>query len=105
MPWSWTYEQDFQLFLFTPFMVMVYYKIGRLPMYFFLTLMIGLGIYVNYRVALSKTLTAGVFSLENYYMYSYYLIKPWCKISVYTFGIMCGMFFIDLREYQMSLRL
>lgn len=99
MAWSWTYEQDMQLFLFTPFFVMLYFKIGRYALYVFLLLLIGLGIFINYRVALSKNLTAGVFSLENYYMYSYYLIKPWCKISVYCFGLMCGMFFRDLRNY------
>jgi len=104
MAWSWTYECDFQLFLLTPFLVIIYNKLGRYACYILYTLPIGLGVYINYQSSYAHDLTAGIFSLENYYMFAYYINKPWYKIGVYFVGLVSAMFFIDIRNYKKSLR-
>lgn len=105
MGWSWFYEVDMQLYLFAPFFVILYNKLGRYVCYVLFTIPLILGIWVNYNTSYEYKLTAGIFSLETcYFMYSYYLNKPWYKISVYMLGILSGMFFIDIREYKRSKR-
>ena len=104
MAWSWTYECDFQLFLMTPFLVILYKKIGRVPSYFLFTAPIFLGVYINYQSSYAYDLTAGIFSLENFYMFSYYINKPWYKLGVYFVGLLSAMIFIDVREYKKSIR-
>lgn len=49
-------------------------------------------------------MTAGIFSIENYYMYSYLVNKPWYKLAVYFTGIISAMLFIDIRNYKKSKR-
>ena len=51
MQWSFIYEIDMQLFLLTPFMVILYRKIGIKPFTFLLTVAFFLGIYQNYQIA------------------------------------------------------
>lgn len=103
MGWSWFYECEMQLYLFIPFFVILYYKLGRKICYFLFTLPLIFGIWLNYNTSYKYSLTAGIFSLESgYFMYSYFLNKPWYKISVYMLGIMSAMFFIDIREYKLS---
>lgn len=105
MGWSWFYECDMQLYLFAPFFVILYHKAGRKFCYVFFTLILGAGIGINYHTSYEYKLTAGIFSLETcYFMYSYYLNKPYYKISVYMLGILSGMLFIDIREYKRSKR-
>ena len=104
MAWSWFYECELQLFLLTPWLVCLYHKLGRKVCYVLFSLPILVGIYINYKSVFYHHLTTGIFSIENYYMYSFYINKPWYKLEVYFFGIISGMFFIDVKEYKMSKR-
>lgn len=105
MGWSWFYECEMQLYLFAPIFVVLYHKLGRKICYLLFSVPLGLGIWVNYSSSYKYQLTAGIFSMQTcYFMYSYYLNKPWYKVSVYMLGIISGMFFVDIREYKRSKR-
>jgi len=104
MAWSWYYECECQLFLMVPFLVILYHKLGRRVCYVLYSVPIGLGIWINYKSSYAHDLTAGIFSLENFYMYSFYINKPWYKLGCYFVGILSAMFFIDARDYKKSLR-
>ena len=86
-----------QLFLLTPWLVMLYRKIGSTKMYVLMSILFVAGLISNYYFAIKNKLTAGVFSMNNYYQYSYYN-KPWNKISVYCLGIMSSMLYMDLKK-------
>jgi hypothetical protein len=88
----------------TPFLVIFYNKAGRVASYLLFSAAVGLGVYLNYQTSYAHDLTAGIFSLENYYMFAYYINKPWYKIGVYFVGLMSAMFFIDVRNYKKSKR-
>jgi len=62
------------------------------------------GIYVNFYVAKKYNLTAGIFSLENYYLFSMLMNKPYCKLHVYFLGILSSIFFIHICEYKHLLK-
>jgi hypothetical protein len=59
-----------------------------------------LGIAVNYKISKNYELTAGIFSMENYYLYSMYIAKPWCKLHVFALGILSGTLFVQNSEYK-----
>jgi len=82
----------------------LYNKLGRKASYVLFTLPVGLGTYINYKSSYAHDLTAGIFSLENFYMFSYYINKPWYKLGVYFVGLLSAIFFIDVRNYKKSLR-
>ena len=88
-----------------PFLVILYNKLGRKTCYLLFTLPIILGTWINYKSSYAHDLTAGIFSLENYYMFSDYINKPWYKLGVYFLGIISAMFWIDIRDYKASKRL
>lgn len=105
MGWSWFYECEMQLYLFAPLFVILYHKLGRKICYLLFMVPLGFGVWLNYSSSYKYQLTAGIFSLETcYFMYSYYLNKPWYKISVYVLGVLSGMFFVDIRDYKKSKR-
>jgi len=62
--------------------------------------LIILGIVINYFVSKNYKLTAGIFSMENYYLYSMYIAKPWCKLHVFALGILSGTLFVENSEYK-----
>jgi peptidoglycan/LPS O-acetylase OafA/YrhL len=99
MGWSWFYESEMQLFLLTPLCVIFYEKAGKRASYLLFTALICVGVYVNYASSYKYHISAGIFSIENYFMYSYFINKPWYKIPVYFLGMICGVFFVDIREY------
>ena len=93
MQWSFIFEIDMQLFLLTPFLVILYRKIGIRFFSFGLAILFFLGIYQNYRVAKHYKLSAFVLALNDYYKYSQFQNKPWMKVSVYSLGVLSGVFF------------
>ena len=57
------------------------------------------GITVNYLISKNYQLTAGIFSMEYYYIYSMFIAKPWCKLHVFALGILSGTLFAENSEY------
>jgi len=62
------------------------------------------GIFINFFIAKKYKLTAGIFSLENYYLFSMLMNKPYCKLHVYFLGILSSVFFINICEYKMLIK-
>ena len=100
MGWSWFYECEMQLFLLAPLLVLFYSKCGRRVSYFVFMAVIIAGVFINYRSIYKYHITAGIFSMENYYMYSYFINKPWYKLPNYFLGVLCAVFFQDYLEYH-----
>jgi peptidoglycan/LPS O-acetylase OafA/YrhL len=98
MQWTWTLECDLQLFLVIPFLVMIYQKI---PLKFFVSLITALmfgGIYTSYWIADHYKLTAGVFSMNNHYMLSMWMMKPYCKIHLFSLGILSAILYEEIKK-------
>jgi peptidoglycan/LPS O-acetylase OafA/YrhL len=99
MPWGWAIAVDFQLYLLIPLYVVIYKKSRTAA----LTLCWGLliaGTAIICTVVSEFNLTAGAYTLENWYMYAQYLNKPYCKLQVHAIGILFAILYFDLIEYR-----
>ena len=99
MQWTWCIECDIQLFLLTPWMVKLYRSIGPKKMFYIMAPTFIAGLFIIYFMAMQHELTAGVFSMNNFYQYSFYN-KPWNKVSVYALGIMSAMLYIEIKKLR-----
>ena len=100
MQWTWCLECDIQLFLLIPIYVLVYQKFGATAgKVLSLTTFIA-GIIISQRVASHYKITAGIFTMENENLYSMFMNKPYCKLSVYSLGILSAMAYIDIKSYK-----
>jgi peptidoglycan/LPS O-acetylase OafA/YrhL len=99
MPWSWAIAADFQLYLFIPFYVMLYKK-SRTAFLALAWLILAVGTAVICLIVSEFNLTAGAYTLENWYMYSRYLNKPYCKLQVHALGILACIFYLDLIKFR-----
>lgn len=99
MPWSWVIAADFQLYIFIPLWVVIYKKSRNagLSLMWFL-LIAGTGIICT--IVSKFDLTAGAYTLENWYMYGQYLNKPYCKLQVHAIGILFCIMYQDLLRYR-----
>jgi len=79
MPWSWAIAADFQLYLFVPLYVVIYKKSRNAALIVAWMLLIG-GTVIICSIVSHFDLTAGAYTLENWYMYGMYLNKPYCKL-------------------------
>jgi hypothetical protein len=95
MPWSWAIAADFQLYIFIPFYVMLY-KRSRKACIYLASFFIIAGTVIISLIAAKFDLTAGAYTLENYYMYAKLLNKPYCKLQVHGIGILFCILYIEL---------
>ena len=79
MPWAWAIAADFQLYIFIPFYVIAYKKSRGLALAIGWSLL-AIGTIVICIIVSHFDLTAGAYTLENWYMYAMYLNKPYCKL-------------------------
>jgi hypothetical protein len=99
MPWSWAIAADFQLYVFIPFYVILYKK-SRTACIYFAWFLIFAGTVIICSIVSSFNLTAGAYTLENWYMYAKYLNKPYCKLQVHAIGILFCIMYLDLLKYR-----
>ena len=99
MQYTWTIECEFQLFILIPFFVIFYNRFPKIFITFSFLALIS-GVIINYFIAKNYNLTAGIFSLDNYYLFSMFMNKPYCKIHVYFLGILSSVFFINISDYK-----
>ena len=45
-------------------------------------------------------LTAGAYTLENWYMYGQFINKPYCKLQVHAIGILFCILYMDILKYR-----
>ena len=69
-----------QLFILVPLIVWVYNKSNRIG-FSILYLLIAINIVINILVAAKYDLKAGPLAVENYYMFSYMMYKPYSKLA------------------------
>ncbi len=79
MPWSWAIAADFQLYLFIPLYVIIYKK-SRTACLVVIWTLLAIGSAIICAIVWEFELTAGAYTLENWYMYGMYLNKPYCKL-------------------------
>ena len=80
-------------------MVKLYRSIGPKKMFYIMAPTFIAGLFIIYFMAMQHELTAGVFSMNNFYQYSFYN-KPWNKVSVYALGIMSAMLYIEIKKLR-----
>lgn len=99
MPWSWAIAADFQLYVFIPFYVILYKKSRKaaIGLGFFL---LALGTVIICSIVYEFNLTAGAYTLENWYMYGMFLNKPYCKLQVHAIGILGAILYFDVLAYR-----
>jgi hypothetical protein len=99
MPWSWAIAADFQLYIFIPFYVILYKK-SRTACIYFAWFLVFAGTVIICSIVSNFNLTAGAYTLENWYMYAKYLNKPYCKLQVHAIGILFCIMYLDLLKYR-----
>lgn len=99
MPWSWVIAVDFQLYLFIPFYVMAYKKSKNFGLAIGWFLLVA-GTVIICAIVSEFDLTAGAYTLENWYMYAQYLNKPYCKLQVHAIGLLSAILYLDILEYR-----
>uniref|UniRef100_A0A7S3G093 Acyltransferase 3 domain-containing protein n=1 Tax=Strombidium rassoulzadegani TaxID=1082188 RepID=A0A7S3G093_9SPIT len=104
MQWTWTLECDMQLFLLVPFFVHLYNNSSKTFAKFMAFVLVLLGTLISFAVAHKNNLTAGILTMDNNTLYDHFLSKPHCKLHVFALGILCAMFFEDIKEYQFRMR-
>lgn len=95
MPWGWAIAADFQLYIFIPFYVMLYKKSRNAALYLAWGILL-VGTVIICSIVSEFDLTAGAYTLENWYMYAQYLNKPYCKMQVHAIGILAAILYFDL---------
>ena len=98
MQWTWTLECDLQLYLLIPFLVILYQKISLKVFVFFMSAFLFGGIYISYFVAAHYQLTAGIFSMNNHYMLSMWMMKPYCKLHLFFLGILSAILYEEIKK-------
>ena len=99
MPWSWVIAADFQLYVFIPLWVVIFKKSRNAGLLLMLLLLIG-GTGIICIIVTKFDLTAGAYTLENWFMYGQFLNKPYCKLQVHAIGIFFCIMYQDLIKYR-----
>lgn len=97
--WSWSVTNDIKLFLLVPFYVILY-KRSRAWGHAVVVLVILGNCALNMLLTNSKDLTAGLFSSEDYYLFSTMANKFYTKLGPSAFGVMCAVLYLDVLQYR-----
>ncbi|CDW83385.1 UNKNOWN [Stylonychia lemnae] len=99
MFWSWFLACDLQLYLLIPLYVALIRK-SKIVGYGLQFLLIAFNIAFAIIICLQKELRAGVFALENYYLFSDLLNKPYCKFATHGTGVMFAFLYWEILAYR-----
>ncbi|CAD8211140.1 unnamed protein product [Paramecium pentaurelia] len=93
--WGWYLSNDFQIFLITPILLIIYAKNKKIGLAIIISLLIG-SIFSAYYIAYSNDFhlqmgTPNAKPQPDYQDIFYY--KPWVRISPYLIGILFGFFY------------
>ena len=99
MYWDWFLFVDFQLFLLVPLFVITMKKSPLIGMIvIFLMMSVGF-MSIVYNVH-TYDLKAGVFSPEDYYLFSHYFNKPYSRLPTYVIGVMFAFLYSEILHYR-----
>jgi peptidoglycan/LPS O-acetylase OafA/YrhL len=100
MQWTWTLECDLQLFILVPIFVLLYNRTSKVFAKLTAICLIVIGTLVNFFITKNDKLTAGIFSMDNKYLYAHFMSKPHTKIHVFALGLLVAMIFEEICDYQ-----
>ena len=58
------------------------------------------GFVINFYGSRKYHLTAGIFSIPNFYLFTTIINKPIYKFHVFSLGILTSMWFIELKDFK-----
>ncbi len=93
--WGFGIYCDVQLFLLVPLLVRLYLKSKKGSFIVFYSL-IALNMITNMLIAWKYDLKAGPLALENYYMFSYLMYKPYSRVAQVCLGVQCGILYFHI---------
>ena len=99
MPWGWAIAADFQLYLIVPFVVIAFKRSRNLGFAIMWFLLIA-GTAIVMGIAYKFELSAGFYTLENWYLYGSYLNKPYCKFQLQAIGFLFAALYLDIIKYR-----
>ena len=82
-----------------PPLVYLYWRSKKLGFFIFY-LLIVINIVVNILVAAKYDLKAGPLAVENYYMFSYLMYKPYSKLALMSIGLQTGILYFNILQYR-----
>ncbi|CAD8107262.1 unnamed protein product [Paramecium primaurelia] len=93
--WGWYLSNDFQIFLITPILLIIYARNKKIGLTIIISLLIG-SVFSAYYIAFSHDYhlqigTPNAKPQPDYQDVFYY--KPWVRISPYLIGILFGLFY------------
>jgi peptidoglycan/LPS O-acetylase OafA/YrhL len=99
MYWAWTFYVDLQIYLLIPFWAIIYMKspkIGIAVIAFFIA------IAQSYAAAMSiqYNLKMSPIGVEAYYLFGYYINKPWARMYASCIGAYFAMGYRNILSYR-----
>eukprot|EP00347_Sterkiella_histriomuscorum_P018864 403343880 len=99
MFWNWFVSCDVQMYLLIPIYVALYKKSRVASLTLLLLLTLGCCAF-SIVTCFQRSLRAGVFALENYYLFGDLLSKPWGKFATCCTGVAFALFYMDVLKYR-----
>ena len=62
--------------------------------------MIALGMTILMMLCDAYNMKAGVLSIEDYYIYTIIISKPYCKFQTHSVGVLFAFIYLDILKYR-----
>lgn len=92
MYWTWSITVDLQMYVLIPFYIWVYRKNQSLGIALQVIMFVVSTLVIVYLVW-DFQMTAGLLSIENYYLFGLLLNKPYTKLGIYGLGVLLAYFY------------
>ena len=97
--WGWYLANDYQFFIITPFLLILYYKNKKLGWVLSLMLLI-VSFFVTFALAYDSEFAVDYVTLAPNYLDYWYKIysKPYCRIQPYLIGVILAYLYLEGRD-------
>lgn len=97
--WPYVVPNDMMLHIFFPLWIIIF-KRSKFAFYAVCTLLFGVGFFINAYITAKNDLRVGIFTFEDYYLYSSLFNKPYTKFPSVSCGMLMGAFYLRLMNYR-----
>jgi len=99
--WPYVIPNDMLLHTLFPLWIIVF-KRNRFVFYALNSVFLVGGFFINGFIAYNNELKVGIFTFEDYHLFSSMFNKPYTKIAALSLGMFMGLFYLRLMEYRKS---
>jgi hypothetical protein len=97
--WPYVVPNDMLLHLLFPLWIIIF-KRSKIAFYSVCTVLFTFGFFINAYITAKNNLRVGIFTFEDYYLYSSLFNKPYTKFPSVACGMLMGDFYLRLMRYR-----